>query len=65
MLSYVMLLGRWTTRTRWNTLGGGVTTTRPHARSLTRIRVFLPVALILFVTAYLAAVVIQAIELIR
>jgi hypothetical protein len=57
-----MLLGRRKTRARWNTLGGG----SRHARSLTRFRVSLPVALILlFVAAYLAAAVMQAIELIR
>ena len=60
-----MLLGRRKTRTRWNTLGGGVPTARPHARSLARFRVSLPVVLLLFVAAYLAAVVMQAIELIR
>jgi hypothetical protein len=60
-----MLLGRQDAR--WlEQVGTGAQTTRPHARSLTRLRAFLPLALILlFVAAYLAAVVMQAIELIR
>jgi hypothetical protein len=62
----VMVLERRKTRARRNTLGGGAQTTRPHARSLTRFRVSLPIALMLFfVVAYLAAIVKQAIELIR
>jgi hypothetical protein len=61
-----MVLGRRKTRTRWNPLGGGAHTTRLHARSLARFRVSLPVALmLLFVAAYLAAIVVQAIELMR
>jgi hypothetical protein len=56
-----MLLGRRKTRARWNTVGGGL-----HARGLTRFRASLPVALILlFVAAYLAATVVQAVELLR
>jgi hypothetical protein len=62
----VMLLERRKTRAHWNTLGGGAQTTRPHARGLTRFRVSLPLALMLFfVVAYLATIVMQAIELIR
>jgi hypothetical protein len=61
-----MLPGRRKTLTRWNALGGGAQTTRLHARSLTRFRASLPVALILlFIAAYLAATVMQAIELLR
>lgn len=62
----MMVLGRLKTRTRWNTLSGGAQTTRLHARSLTRFRASLAVALILvFIAAYLAATVMQAIELLR
>jgi hypothetical protein len=61
-----MVLGRRKTRARWNKLGGGAQTARPQARSLTRFQAFLPVALILLlVMAYLAAVVMQALDVIR
>jgi hypothetical protein len=61
-----MLLGRRKTRSRSNTLDGGAQTTRLHMRSLTRFRVSLPVSLVLlFVAAYLAATVMQAIQLLR